>query len=161
VVSIAGTSLHCQLYNITFMANEGQYVSGNFTSVIPLDFYIVTDPMYQNWVKTGNCGSAANALASQMNTMTYIFNGTITSSGSWDVVLVNSSNRDADGFLTAYLSSSSYTITQPILATTTTGPSYTSASINPSIPGFPAESIAIGALVGVVLLLTLRRRRRT
>lgn len=158
VVSITGTSLSCQLYNFTFTASEGQYVSGNFTSVVPLDVYVVTNQTFQNWSKSGSCGNPADALASQMNTMAYNFNGIITSSGTWDIVLVNTSNRDADGFLVAYLSAGTTTIVQPILSTST---GVTSASIPPSIPGFPIESIVIGALVGVGVLMGLRRRKRT
>ena len=157
VLSITGTTLPCQVYNFTFPANEGQYVSGNFTSVVPLDVYIVTNQTFQNWQRSGSCGNPADALASQMNTMAYNFNGIITSSGTWDIVLVNTSNRDADGFMVAYLSASSTTIIQPLLSTITGA---TSASIPPSIPGFPIESIAIGALIGVALIVLLRRRRR-
>ena len=159
IVSTTGTSLQCQFYNVTFMGNEGQYVSGNFTSIIPLNFYLVPDQTYRNWLTTGDCGNSADAIASQLNTMAYGFNATFTSTGPWDIILVNSSSRDADGYLVAYLSSTGYTVTQPILATTTQG--LTIASTNPSIPGFPAESIALGTLIGVAVLMVLRYRRRS
>jgi hypothetical protein len=38
--------LRCEFWNLTFMGNQGQHVSGNFTSDIPLDFYIVQDTIY-------------------------------------------------------------------------------------------------------------------
>ena len=161
VPSTTGTNFRCQLYNFTFIANQGQYVAGNFTSIVPLDFYIVPDPIYRNWIKSGSCGDAGDAISSQMGTTGYGFNVTFTSTGPWDIVLVNSSNsRDADGFLVAFLSATSYIITEPLLATTTLA-SVTSASLPTGIPGFPVESILLGALVGVVLLSVLRHKKRT
>jgi len=159
VISTTGTNLRCQLYNFSFTADQGQYISGNFTSVVPLDFYIIPGPVYHNWVRAGSCGEATDAISSQMATMAYGFDVTFTSTGPWDIVLVNSSNRDADGFLVAYLSSASYTITEPLLATTTLA-SVTSASLPTGIPGFPVESILVGALIGVAILLVLRQKKR-
>jgi hypothetical protein len=154
-VSIAGTALPCQLYNFTFLGNQGQYVSGNFTSDIALNFYIVPEQIFQNWSKTESCGNAADAIASQLNTTAYSFNVAFTSSGLWNIVLVNSSNRDADGFMVAYLSSIGYTITQPMLSTTTSTTSTTSTTPTIPVPTFPVESITIITLVGVVVLIAI------
>lgn len=162
VISTTGTNLRCEFWNLTFTGNQGQYVSGNLTSDIPLDFYIVQDTSYQNWLKSGSCGNAGDAIASRLITTAYSFDAVLPNSGKWDIVLVNSSNaRDADGFLSAYLSSGSYTITQPLLSTVTT----TSASTNittptTNIPGFPVESIAVGIVIGLAALMILRCRRR-
>ena len=161
IVSTVGTSLQCQFYNVTFTANQGQNIYGNFTSTVPLSFYLVPDQTYQNWLKSNNCGSADNAISTQTNTQSYAFNATFTYSGPWDLVLVNSSTKDADGFLTAYLSSTGYTIALPILSTTMgslTG--VTVASTNPSIPGFQPESIVLGVLLGLAVLMALRHGRR-
>ena len=149
VVSTAGGTLHCQLYNVTFLGSQGQFVSGNFTSDIPLNFYIVPDPIFQNWARSENCGNAGTAIASQLNTTAYNFNVAFTSSGPWDFVFVNFSNRDADVFMVAYLSPIGYTTTQPVLSTSTS--TFTSATA-PAVPVFPVESLTIIAVVGVIVL---------
>lgn len=165
VVSTAGTTLQCQLYNITFLGNQGQFVSGNFTSDIPLNFYIVPAQIFQGWLGAENCGNVEDAIASQLNTTTYSFNAALTSPGQWDFVFANSSNRDADIFMVAYLSSIGYTVTQPILSTTTS--TFTSRTTTPAaVQTFPVESITIIALIGVValavviVLIALGYRRR-
>ena len=120
VISIGGTNLHCQFWNFTFTGNQGQYVAGNFTSDIPLDFYLVQDTSYQSWLNGGSCGNVADAITSQLNTMAYSFDVALPSSGRWDLVLVNFSNaRDADGFMVAYVAAGSYTSTQQLLSTIT------------------------------------------
>ncbi len=162
VLSTTGTNHPCETYNLTFTGNQGQYVLGNFTSVIPLYFYIVQDTAYQNWVKSGSCGNAADAIVSQSNVMSYSFNVALPNAGMWHIVLVNYSNsRDASGFLAAYLSSGSYTLTKPLLSTitTTTTSSSSFTQTYPGISGFSVESIALGILVGVAALFVLRRRR--
>lgn len=161
VVSTTGTTHPCEIYNFTFGGNQGQYLSGNFTSLIPLYFYIVQDSAFQNWVTSGSCGNAADAVVSQSNTMSYSFNVPLPNSGMWDIVLVNySNNRDASGFIAAYLSSGSYTSTKPLLSTITTTTSSSSfTQTYPGISGFSVESIAIGILVGIAALLILRGRR--
>ncbi len=160
VISTTGTNLRCEFWNLTFMGNQGQHVSGNFTSDIPLDFYIVQDTSYQGW--SGSCGNAGDAIASRLITTAYSFDAVLPNSGKWDIVLVNSSNvRDADGFLSAYLSSGSYTITEPLLSTVTTTSASTSITTpTTNILGFPVESIAVGIVIGLAALMILRYRRR-
>ena len=170
VPSTTGTSLQCELWNFTFTGNQGQYVSGNFTANSPLDFYLVQDTNYQNWLKQGTCGSATEAIASSQLTMSYNFSTALPNSGKWDFVLVNSSNtNNAGGSITAYLSSVGYTMTEVMPNTiTTTGltpgttettqPSAPTASTN--IPGFPIESILAGIAVGLFAVLILRFRKR-
>lgn len=163
VISTTGTNLQCQRWNFTFMASQGQYVSGNFTSDIPLDFYLVQDSSYQDWLSSGSCGNAGEATVSNRTTTSSHFDVALPSPGKWDFVLVNFSNsRDADGSIAAYLSSGSYTITQPLLSTTTVTSTQLNATTNPSttnIAGFPVESIAIGLIAGLVALMLLRHRR--
>lgn len=171
VVSTTGTNLPCMFWNFSFTGSQGQYVYANFTSDIPLYFYIVQNTTYQNWVKQGLCGNSADALASQANSMSYGFSSPLPNSGTWTIVLVNLSNsRDADGFITASLGTASYTITQAVVETVMlTGTSVSSATPlvtsstatpSPSIPGFPAESITIGLVIGLGVLMILRYRRR-
>ena len=162
VLSTTGTNLHCEFWNFTFTANQGQYVSGNLTSDSPVGFYIVQETSYQNWLKQGTCGSATDAIASQQFTASYGFNAALPNSGTWVIVLVNSSNtRNADGTIAAYLSSEGYTVTQLMLSTlTTTGMTETTSAASTGVPGFPVESILAGITVGLVAILVLRSRRR-
>ncbi len=162
VISTAGTNLHCELWNFTFTGNQGQYVAGNFTSDIPLDFYVIQDTSYQSWLKVGSCGNGANAITSQLSTMAYSFDAALPSSGRWDLVLVNFSNaRDADGFMVAYVAAGSYTSTQQLLSTITPTSTFTSATTpSTSIPGFPVESIIVGMVTGIVALMILRCRSK-
>jgi len=162
VLSTTGTNLPCEFWTVNFTGNTGQYVSGNFTSDSPVDFYLVQSTTYQNWSKQGTCGSATEAIASQLLITSYAFNAALPSSGAWVIVLVNSSNaRNAEGSIVAYLSSGGYTITQPLLNTITT----TVASVNTipaatNIPGFPPESLLIGIVVGLLAMLIFRLRKR-
>lgn len=165
VLSTTGTNLQCEFWNFTFTGNQGQYVSGNFTADSPVDFYIVQDTSYQNWLKEGSCGSATEAIASQQVTMSYSFNAALPNSGRWVIVLVNSSNnRNAGGSIEAYLSSRGYTVTEVMLSTiTTTGATETTETTStPStgIPGFPVESILVGITIGLFAIWVLRFRRR-
>jgi hypothetical protein len=162
VLSTTGTNLQCEFWNFTFTGNQGQYVIGNFTADTPVDFYIVQDTSYQNWLKQGSCGSATEAIASQQVTMSYSFNAALPNSGRWVIVLVNSSNtRNAGGSITAYLSSGGYTVTEVMLSTITTrGTTETTSTPSTGIPGFPIESILVGITIGLFAILVLRLRRR-
>lgn len=169
VVATTGTNLPCTFWNFSFTGDQGQYVYVNFTSIIPIDFYIVQSTTYQNWLKGGSCGDAADAIASQTTSLSYGFSGPLPSPGKWIILLVNFSNsRDADGFITALLGSASYTITQNLLtavtltspSTSSTAPSTTSTTPSPGVSGFPAESIAVGLMIGLSVLMIVRYRRR-
>ena len=157
----------CAKFNLTFNGTQGQYVSGNFTSDIPLGIFITQDSSYQTWLTSGGCASFPSSIVSQPPTMTYAFNLALPYSGLWDIVLVNySTTRNADGFMTAYLSYSGSTFTQPLLSTitqTTLVPSVMTIQATAGtsgIPGFQAESIIIGIILGLTVLILLRRRRR-
>jgi hypothetical protein len=165
VPSTTGTNLQCELWNFTFTGNQGQYISGNFTANSPVDFYLVQDTNYQNWLNQGTCGIATEAIASQQLTLSYNFNATLPNSGKWDIVLVNSSNtNNAGGSITAYLSSGGYTLTEVVLGTiTTTGTTETTqltSTLSTNIPEFPAESILVGITICLIAILVLRFRKR-
>jgi hypothetical protein len=152
---------------VNFTAAVGQYVSGNFTSDNPVSFYIVQVARYQSWLKAGTCGNPGDAIASQPITTEFSFNPAIPSSGTWTIVLVNSSNaKNADGSLTAYLSSGSYTVTQPLMSTLTTTV-VSSAVVQPTtVGGFSPASIVfvvmidlvVGIVGGLITIFILRRR---
>jgi len=162
VLSTTGISLQCEFWTFNFTGGTGQYISGNFTSDSPVDFYLVQSSTYQGWVQQGTCGSTSAALASQLLTTSYAFSATaLPSSGTWVLVLVNSSNaRNAEGTIVAYLSSGGYTITQPVLATITTVASGNTIPSSTNIPGFPPEALLLGIVAGLFALLILRRRKR-
>ena len=160
-LATTGTSLPCEFWTFNFTGNTGQYVSGNFTSDSPVDFYLVQSATYQSWSTQGTCGSATQAVASQLLTKSYAFNAALPSSGAWTIVLVNSSNaRNAEGSIVAYLSSGGYTITQPMFSTITTVASGNTIPSSTNIPGFPSESLLIGLAVGLLALLIFRLRKR-
>ena len=165
LVSTTGTTLQCEFWNLTFTADQGQYLSVNFTSNIPLDVYVVQDTAYQNWLKQGSCGDQADAVASKMLAASYNFTVVLPSSSGWDIVLVNSSNtRDASGFIVAYLATGNV-VTEELLSTVTTtitpvgvtNTSNVASAPITGIPSFPAESIVIGIVIGLAVLIILRR----
>ena len=167
VVSTTGTALSCEFWNFSFTAIQGQSLSLNLTSNIPLDVYVVPDSNYQNWLKEGSCGNQADAVASRLLAVAYYFDGVLPSSEKWDIILVNSSNtRNATGFIVAYLSTGSFTVTEELLSTITStvtaiGNMTTSANTPfVGIPGFPTESIVLGTFLGLIVLMVLRRRRK-
>ena len=166
-INATTSSNSCQKFNLSFNGTQGQYVSGNFTSDVPLGIFITQDSSYQTWLTSGGCASFPSSIVSQPPTTTYAFNLALPYSGLWDIVLVNySTTRNADGFMTAYLSYSGSTFTQPLLSTitqTSLVQSATTESITTGttgIPGFQAESIIIGIILGLAALIMLRRRRR-
>ena len=171
LLSTTGTSLQCEFWNFTFTAVQGQYLSVNFTSNIPLDVYIVEDTHYQNWLKQNSCGNQADALASKPLTVSYNLIGVLPSSDKWDLVLVNSSNtRDANGFIVAYLGTGNVAVAEELLSTTTiTSPTITTVSSMTlstgagapftGVPGFPTESIVLGVVIGLAAVMILRNRR--
>jgi len=165
VIATTGTTLPCEFWNYSFTSLQGQYLSLNVTSNIPLDVYVVPSSNYQNWLKEGSCGNQADAVASKLLTVAYSFNGVLPSSEGWDIVLVNSSNsRDASGFMTAYLATGNVVAQELLSTVTSTIPpvgitTMTTTANAPGIPGFPSESIVAGLLVGLVALMVIRSQR--
>ena len=160
----------CGKFIIPFNSTQGQYVSGNFTSDIPIGIFITQDSSYQTWLKSGSCASLPSSIVSQPSTMSYAFNLAMPNSGLWNIVLVNySTTRNADGFMTAYLSFLG-SFTEPLLSTitqtslvqsvTTESSTASSTTGTSGVPGFQAESIIIGIILGMALLILLRRRHR-
>jgi len=145
----------------------GEYVSGNFTSDNPLNFFIVQQAKYENWLKTDTCGTTGDAITSQLITTSYTFNAAIPSPGIWLIVLVNSSNaKNADGFLVAYLTPLEYTVTELIMSTITPTPIRTSTTVQPTsnvniqfAPVIGIIGIIIGIAAGLAALLISRRKR--
>jgi len=165
----------CGKFKLTFNSTQGQYVSGNFTSDIPLGIFITQDSTYQAWLTSGRCSNFPSSVVSQPPTMSYTFNLALPNPGLWDIVLVNySTTRNADGFMTAYLTFLGFTFTEPLLSIITqmtvtltsigqysmTTLTQTSTTGSSGIPGFQAESIIIGIILGMALLILLRRRHR-
>ena len=175
VLSTTGTNLQCELWNYNFTANVGQYVSGGYSSDNSVSFFLVQQSSFQAWLQANPCGSTTNALASQLDATGFSFGPlAIPSSGTWTVVLVNSSNaKNAEGVVSIYLGAGAYTLTQPLMTTiTTTIPSsvtqeQTSATgqttftgPTTTISGFPVVSIVLGVISGLVMTLVLRKRNR-
>jgi hypothetical protein len=120
VNSTTGTKHGCETLNITFVGGRGQNVFGNLTSIIPIDFYIMADPTYRDWLRSKSCGSLPPSILTERTTTLYSFNVTLPDSGLWDILLVNYSNtRDANGYMVALLSSGSLTVTEAVLSTVT------------------------------------------
>jgi hypothetical protein len=166
VLSTTETKLPCEYWTFNFTANTGQYVSGNFTSDNPVSFFLVQVAKYQSWLKAGTCGNAGDAIASQLIATSYGFNAAIPTSGTWTIVLVNSSNaKNADGSLVVYLSSGNYTVTQPLISSMITtissaGTAGPSSSQSTNIDGFPLASIIAGIMIGLIAIVGVRRRNR-
>jgi hypothetical protein len=158
VVATTGTNLPCEYWSYNFTATVGQYLYGNFTSDNPVSIFVVQQSTYENWVKANTCGNPGDAIASQLITTSYSLSPpkAIPSSGTWTIVIVNSSNaKNAEGYGAAYLSTLGSTMNQT-LTTTTTISALVGQSTN--IPGFPAASIIVGIMAGLVAIVALRRR---
>jgi hypothetical protein len=167
-LSTTGTNLPCEFWALNFTTTSagGQYVSGNFTSDNPINFFVVDEAKYQDWLKAGTCGTTEDAIASQLVTTSYTFDAAIPSPGIWLIVFVNSSNaKNADGFLVANLTSLGYTVTEattstitPTIGTSTIVQPTTTVVLPPELV-IGMVGIAIGISVGLALIL--RRRKRT
>jgi hypothetical protein len=155
----------CEFWTFNFTATVGQYLSGGFSSDNAVSFFVVQQSTYQKWVAAGICGNVGDAITSQSFNTGYNFTRlAIPTSGTWTVVLVNSSNaKNADGFLTLSLSTGAYPATQPLTGVMTTTIASTSATASGSgqstgIAGFPFVSIIVGIMVGLAAVAILRRR---
>jgi hypothetical protein len=167
-INATTSSSSCQIFHLAFNVTQGQVVSGNFTSDVPLGFFITQDSNYQTWLNSGGCASFPASTVSQPPTTSFAFNPSLSSSGLWEIVLVNySTTRNADGFMTAYLSSFGSTFTETLLSTVTqtnqtqSVMTTSATTVTPGIPGFPAESIIIGIILGLAAVIFLRRYRNT
>ena len=162
VISTAGTNLHCQFWNFTFTGNQGQYVAGNFTSDIQLDFYLIQDTSYQSWLKVGSCGNVADAITSQLSTMGYRFDAALPALGGGPCFRQLFQCRDADGFIVGLRISWQLHVDGAIAQYDYHVQHIHERDHTPStsIPGFPVESIVVGMVTGLVALMILRRRRK-
>lgn len=165
VNSTVGTNLGCAVTSLTFEGSQGQFVSGNFTSAIPLDFYIMQNTTYQNWLKSGSCAGSPDAVVSIHGTNSSSFGTYLPSSGSWDLVLVNySNNREADGFIAASLANARQIITQNLL-TTVTQTGIVQSEITEQVPTVSDySSYIIGgiiiAAIAILAAVVISKRRR-
>jgi len=167
VLSTTGTNLPCELWALNFNATTGQYLSGTLNSDVSVGFYVVPQASYQDWVKTGTCGNLGDAITGQLLTTSYGVDPpvAIPSSGTWTIVIVNSSSaRDAEGYLAIYLTTMPYTVTQPLTGTVTmtTSTTSTTSTVLSSQPvsGFPTSSILLGIVVGLLAIMMLKRRKK-
>jgi hypothetical protein len=166
VLSTTGTNLPCEFWALNFTATTGQYLSGALNSDVPVGFFVVAQSSYQNWVKTGTCGNVADAIAGQLFITSYNVSPpvAIPSSGTWTIVIVNSSDaRNADGYLAIYLTTMPYTITEPLTGTitmTSTSTISTTSTLQATqpVPGFTPYSILLGIMAGLAVVALLRRR---
>ena len=167
VPSTSGTDLPCEFWQTNFTTTTGQYasLSGNFTADNPVNFFVVQQSKYQEWLNAGTCGAAEDAIASQLITTSYTFNAAIPSPGTWVIVFVNMSNaKNADGFLVAYLTTVGYTETELMTSTITSITTITTAHPASKVNIQFAELIAItGLIVGVIagLVAIIMSRKRT
>jgi hypothetical protein len=165
VLSTTGTKMPCEFWAFNFTATVGQFLSGGFSSDNAVSFFVVQQATYQKWVAAGICGNAGDAITSQSFNTGYNFTRVaIPTSGTWSVVIVNSSNaKNADGSLTLSLSAGAYSTTQRLTSAMTTTITSTSATASGSgqstgIGGFPFVSIVVGIMVGLAAVAILRRR---
>ena len=173
VLSTTGTSLQCELWSYNFTATVGQYISGGYSSDNAVSFFLVQQTSSQGWITANPCGSATNTLASQLDSTGFSFGPlAIPTSGTWTIIIVNSSNaKNAEGVVAVYLGSAPQTMTQPLMTTITTTlpPSLTQAQTSTSeqttfsgptttIPGFSFTSIVVGMIGGLVAILMLKKR---
>ena len=171
VLSTTGTNLPCEFWASNFTAALGDYVSGNFTSDNPVNFFVVQQTKYEDWLKAGTCGTPEDAITSQLITTSYSFDAALPNPGSWLIVLVNTSNaKNADGYLVAYLSTLGYTVTELMTSTiiptimrstTTTTAQPTSIVSFQFAPVIAILGIVVGTAVGLGAILMVSRRRRT
>ena len=162
VLATTGTNLPCELWALNFNATTGQYLSGSLNSDIPVNFFVVQQASYQNWVKAGTCGNMGDAIAGELLTTSYSLNAVaIPNAGTWTIVIVNSSSaRNADGYLVAYLASVPYPFTQPLTGTITMTTTLTTSTFlsGQPVPGFTLCSILLGFMAGLIAVVRLRHR---
>lgn len=73
-----GRRIGCYPEFVPFAAQQGQYVSGTFSSDHPVEFHVMTMQNYLGWTE---CDAAPPAIAGQMVTMEYSFNAMIPQTG--------------------------------------------------------------------------------
>jgi hypothetical protein len=161
-VTIPGTHGVCGIYfQQPFNATSGDTLTGTLTASSKVDFYVMTQVIFQAWshqiVAGGNC-TPSSLILSQLGTTSYNFTTTIPATGLYQIVV----NNLSETIVTAHLSASLST-TAPALVTTTmystTMQEYVqtimqnSTGTIQSSSGSPDETIPI--VIGVVIILIL------
>jgi hypothetical protein len=118
-VAIPGTHGVCGIYfQQPFNATAGETLTVTFTSNSKVDFYVMTQTVFQSWshqiVAGGNC-TPSSLIISQHDTTSYNFTTTIPSTGFYQIIVNNLSESAVTAQLTASLST-----TTPSMVTTTT-----------------------------------------
>jgi hypothetical protein len=117
-VTIPGTHGVCGIYfQQPFNATASETLAGTLTSSSKVDFYVMTQAIFQSWshqiVAGGNC-TPASLILGQHDTTSYNFTTTIPSTGLYQIVVNNLSHSTVTVQLSASLSTAT-----PGLATMT------------------------------------------
>jgi hypothetical protein len=159
-VAIPGTHGVCGIYfQQPFNATAGETLTVTFTSNSKVDFYVMTQPVFQSWshqiVAGGNC-TPSSLILSQHGTTSYNFTTTIPSTGFYQIIVNNLSESVVTAQLTASLST-----TTPSMFTTkmysTTMQEYVQTIMQNSTGTMQASNAStdytLPVVVGVIIII--------
>ena len=143
-----------------FNATLGSEFWVNVTATSKVDFYVMTDSVYQDWthkiVAGGNC-TPATVLLIQKGTTAYNATVSITNSGLYQIVLNNLSGSSVNAHLTASLSMPAQaTVTRTIYSTSTEPnvQTLTLITLQQQVPsqGNDYSSMIFGVVIVVIII---------
>ena len=173
-VTIPGTHGVCGIYfQQPFNATAGDTLTGTLNSSSKVDFYVMTQAIFQAWshqiVAGGNC-TPSSLISSQRGTSSYNFTATIPSTGMYQLVV----NNLSESTVTVQLSASISTIAPAVVTTTmysTTMQEYVQTIMQTSTETMQATSgsvdytlpIAVGVLIVILVAVAfvVRAKRRS
>jgi len=152
-----------------FNATHGAELSGTLNATSKVDFYVMTDAVYQDWTRKivagGNC-TPASALLNQKGTTSYNFTLPIPNDGLYQIVLNNLSTSTVNARLTANLSTSAPATVTMTTYSTSTQPNVQTLTLitleQAASQGSDNSTLIYGGLIIVIIIViaVIARARR-
>ena len=151
-----------------FNATLGSELTGNLNATSKVDFYVMTDAVYQDWTRKivagGNC-SPSTVLLIQKGTTSYNFTLPIPGEGLYQIVVNNLSASSVNAHLTVNLSVSAMATVTMTMYSTSTQPNVqtlTLITLEPTAPqGGGNSTLTYGALIlAIIIVIVVGARAR-
>jgi hypothetical protein len=161
----------CIYQNLPFAASEGEAISVDVKSSIPISVYIMTAADYGAWVAGKSCTVASSVLYSQQQVSIKFIDMIAPSTGDYDLVFLNVSPSSSATVSVAYqgVSQGFTTISVPVVTGFPVTETYTATgnvtevqTVTSPFAILQQNGVVLGIVVVVVLvLLVLAFRRRS
>jgi hypothetical protein len=156
----------CIYQALPFTANNGEAISVDVKSSIPISIYIMTAVDYQAWLAGNSCAAASSVLYSREQVSSVYIDMIAPSSGGYDLVLLNLSPTNSASVNVGYtgISQAVTTVFLPVVSAFALTETYTATSTLTEVQPVtePLQQYGLYAIIFVLVLalgfLALRRR---